>query len=170
QPLRNDQNIARTESDIAVDVTISDQAAEMDRIGILLALGSTDEHGVVPCRISGKTADCDHRIEHRHIRTIWKRARLRSFTDDADLVGDRANEACYDDRDERLLDIFGEQLFVLASEGRRGLADRHDVLDQRDREATVGPYRHGDRQLGVAPDKDVKAIAGTDTVLSGGQR
>src|SRR5271167_622508 len=142
----------------------------MDRIGILLALGSPDEHGVVPRRIPGETADRDHRIEYRHVRTIRKRPGLRSFTDDADLVRNRANEARYDDGDERFLDILAEQLFVLASEGGRRLADRHDVLDQGDREATVGPYRHVDRQLGVAPDKDVHAVAGTDTVLRGGQR
>src|SRR5271166_2274791 len=106
QALWNNQNIAWTESNIAVDVAISDQAVEMDRIGTLLALSSPDEHGVVPRSVPGETADCDHRIEHRHVRTIRKRAGLRSFTDDTDLVGNRATETCYDDGDERFLDIF----------------------------------------------------------------
>ena len=103
----------------------------MDRVGILLTLGSPDEHGLVPRRIPGETADRDHRIEHRHVRAIRKRAGLRSFADDADLVRNRANEARYDDGDERFLDVFAEQLFVLASEGGRCFADRHDILDQR---------------------------------------
>jgi len=37
----------------------------------LLSRGSTDEHRVVPRRISGDTADRDHRVEQRHVRTIW---------------------------------------------------------------------------------------------------
>src|ERR1700746_1065291 len=143
QSLWNNQNIARTESDIAVDVAIPDQAVEMDRISILLALRSTDEHGVVPRRISGETADCDHRIEQGHVRAIGDCAGLRGFPDDADLVGNRANEALYDDGDQRFLDIFAAQFFVFTSESGRCLADRHDVLDQRDREAPVGPNRDG---------------------------
>ena len=47
QPLRNDQNVTWTESNVVFDLTISDQTVEMDRIGILLALGSTDDHAVV---------------------------------------------------------------------------------------------------------------------------
>src|SRR3974377_2196820 len=97
QSLWNNQNIARTESDIAVDVAISDQAVEMDRIGILLPLGRTDGHGGVPRRKPGQTANCDHRIEHRHVRTIWKGAGLRSFTVHADLIGDRTDEAFHDE-------------------------------------------------------------------------
>src|SRR5215469_11385571 len=84
QALRNNQNIAWTKSDIAVDIPVPDQIVEMDRIGVLLALGSTNQHGVVPCRISGKTSDRDHRIEHRHVRAIRECSRLRGFTDNAD--------------------------------------------------------------------------------------
>src|SRR5215472_10438006 len=164
QALWNNQNIARTKGDIAVDVAISDQAVEMDRIGVLLTLGGTDEHGVVPSRISGETTDGDHRIEHRHVRTIGKRTGLGSLTDDADLVGNRTTEACDNDRDERFFDIFAEKLFVFASEGGRCLTDRDDILDQRDRETTVGPHWDRERQLRVAPYKDVQGVAGTDTI------
>ena len=55
QALWNNQNIAGTKSDIAVDISVPDQIVEMDGIGILLALGGTNEHGVIPCRIPGKT-------------------------------------------------------------------------------------------------------------------
>src|SRR6202048_16179 len=170
QPLWNDQNVARTESDVAFDVTISDQAVEMDGVGILLALRSTDDHAVVPRRIFGQTADCDHHIEERHVSAIRERAGLRSFTDDPDLFGYRADKAFHNDRYERFLDIFRKSLLKLA--GKRGgcLADRHDVLDQRYREPAVGTYRDRERQLGVAPDKDVQSVARTDAVLGRGER
>src|SRR6516165_6558112 len=160
QALRNYQNIAWAKSDIAVDVAISDQAVEMDRIGVLLALGCTDEHCVVPRSISGETTDGDQSVEHRHIRTIWERAGLRSLTDDADLVGDRTAEACYNDRDERFSDIFAEPLLVLASKVGRCLADRYDILDQRDRNTAIRSHRDGNRQLRIAPDKNVQIVAG----------
>ena len=104
-------------SDIAVDITISDQIVEMNGIGILLALGGTNDHGVISCRIPGKTADRDHRIEHRHIGAIRKCAGLRGFADDADLVGDRTDKAFHDDRNQRLFHILCELLLVFAREG-----------------------------------------------------
>ena len=70
QALRNNQNVAGAKSDIAVDIAISDQVIEMDGIGILLAFGGTNEHSVVPCRISGEPPNCDHRVKNRHVRAI----------------------------------------------------------------------------------------------------
>src|SRR6267142_5601218 len=70
QPLWNDQNVTRTESNVVFDLTISDQTVEMDRVGILLALGGTDDHAVVPGCVFGETADRDHHIEDRHVGAI----------------------------------------------------------------------------------------------------
>src|SRR5262249_56030003 len=93
QALWNNQNIPRTKSDIAVDIPVPDQIVEMDGISVLLTLGSTNQHGIVPCRISGKTSDRDHRIKHRHVRAIRECSRLRGFTDNADSVGNRTDKA-----------------------------------------------------------------------------
>ena len=71
---------------------------------------------------------------------------------------------------QRLLDIFGEPLFVFASKSGWRLADRDDVFDEGDRYPAVRPHWHGDSQFGVAPNEDVQAVAGADAIFRGWQR
>ena len=163
--LWNDHDIAGLKSHVARNVTVSYQIREMNRVGILLAVNGANDNGVISCGVSGKTADGDHRIEHRHIGAIRQRTRLGSLADNTHLVGDRTDEILYDDRDQRLLDVFREPLFVFARKSSRRLADRHDVFDERDRDAAIRPHRHGNRQLGVAPNEDVQAVARTDAIF-----
>src|SRR5438874_8983025 len=128
EALRNNQNVAWLERDIASYVTIPDQVSEVHRVSGLYAIDGANDEAVVTRGISGEPTDRDHRVEHRHVGTIGKRARLRCFADDAHLVGDRTDETRYDDRDERLPNVFAEALLVFAGEGRRGLADRDAIL------------------------------------------
>ena len=168
--LRNNQNVAWLKCDIARNITISNQIREMNRISILLAIDRADDHGVISCRIPGQATDRYHRVEHRHVSAIRKRARLGGFADDSHLFGDRTDKSFHDDRDQRFFDISTESLFVFASERGRRLADRDDVFDERDRKTPIRPHGHGYRQLWVTPHEDVQVVARTDAVLGRWQR
>src|SRR5919108_4285392 len=112
ETLWNYENVARLERDITRDVAISNQIREMNSIGILLAVGGTDDHCVVSCGIPRQATDRDHCIEYGHVRAIGKRARLGGLADDAHLLGDRADKTLDDDGDQRLFNISTEPLFV----------------------------------------------------------
>src|SRR5204863_784568 len=170
QALRNNQNVTWLKRDIASYITIPDQVSEVHCVSGLNAIDGANDEAVVPRGIPGEPADRDHRVQHRHICTIGKRARLRCFAYDAHLVRDRTDEARHDNRDERLPDVFAEPLLVFACEGSRCLADRDDILDEWYRNAAVRPHRYRDCQLGVAPDEDIQIVPGTDAVLGRWQR
>src|SRR5215472_12049431 len=133
--LWNDHDIAGLKSHVARNVTVSYQIREMNRVGILLAVNGANDNGVISCGVSGKTADGDHRIEHRHIGAIRQRTRLGSLADNTHLVGDRTDEILYDDRDQRLLDVFSRAVVRIRA------------------------------QDGVAPNEDVQAVARTDAIF-----
>src|SRR5260370_23923158 len=136
--LRDNQNVAWLKCDIARNITISNQIREMNRIRILLAIVCADDDGVISCRIPGQATDRYHRVEHRHVSAIRKRARLGGFADDSHLFGDRTDKSFHDDRDQRLFDISTESLFVFPSECGPALADRDDVSGELSRRTTAG--------------------------------
>src|SRR5258708_3103314 len=138
--LGNNQNVAWLKCDIARNITISNQVREMNRICILLAIDRADDHGVISCRVPGQAADRYHRVEHGHVSAIGKRARLGGFADHSHLFGDRTDRGFHDDRDQRLLDISAEPLFVFASKRGWSLANRDDVFDEQDQKTTIPPH------------------------------
>ena len=96
---------------------------------------------LLPSAKSVKPADGDHQVEQRHALAIGERLRLRRFPDDADLLGIGADESAHDHGDDRIPDILGQHLLDVARQGRRILAERGQVLEERRRDLSVGSNR-----------------------------
>ena len=70
-----------------------------------------------------------------------------------------------DHGDDGIADVFAQRLLELARQLRRRLAARQNIVDQRSRHLAVGPHRHGERQLRIAPYDDIERIERPDDIV-----
>jgi len=90
------------------------------------------------------------------------RKRVLNLADHADLFAERPDKTGDDHRHDRIPDVLRKRLFDVAGKRRRILANGREVFDERSRDFAVRPHRNAHRQLGVAPNNDIHAVARSD--------
>src|SRR5580704_8736712 len=91
KPLRNNDDVARSQRDVAFDIAVLDQAVDLQRIGFLGIVDGSHQR----CPVSGceprQTAHFYHRVKKCHVGEIGYGFRLSSLADDTNLPIKRPN-------------------------------------------------------------------------------